>query len=68
MSVSERIKALAVMLAALTGAGVFGTLSSCPNAEYFRIGLVKPFAGLWGWLGGWMVGPQVAAGQPHNYR
>ena len=42
------------MLAALTGAGVFGTLVACPNAEYFRIGLVKPFAGLWGWrAGGW---------------
>ena len=39
------------MLAALTGAGVFGTLASCPNAEYFRIGLVKPFAGLWGVVG-----------------
>ena len=39
MSVSERIKALAVMLAALTGAGVFGTLVRVPMRNTSALGL-----------------------------
>ena len=49
------------MLAALTGAGVFGTLVQVPM-RILPHWACRPFAGLWGVVGRWMVGRKLRPG------